>query len=35
VLGDLTPVHEYAPGTWGPVEAAGLASADGGWLNPK
>jgi len=35
VLGDVTPVHEYAPGTWGPVEAAGLASADGGWLNPK
>jgi glucose-6-phosphate 1-dehydrogenase len=35
VLGDATPVHEYAPGTWGPVEAAGLASADGGWLNPK
>jgi glucose-6-phosphate 1-dehydrogenase len=35
VLGNVTQVHEYAPGTWGPVEAAGLASADGGWLNPR
>jgi glucose-6-phosphate 1-dehydrogenase len=34
VLGDVTPVHEYHPGTWGPPEADGLAQAIGGWHNP-
>ncbi len=24
VLGNATPVHEYAPGTWGPREAESL-----------
>jgi glucose-6-phosphate 1-dehydrogenase len=29
-----TPVHEYQPGTWGPVEAAQLVAPPGGWANP-
>jgi glucose-6-phosphate 1-dehydrogenase len=35
ILGDVTPVHEYGPGTWGPVEAEGLAADVGGWHNPQ
>jgi glucose-6-phosphate 1-dehydrogenase len=34
VLGDVTPVHPYAPGTWGPMEADTLIARDGGWHNP-
>jgi len=33
VLDDATPVYEYAPGTWGPVEAARV-EPEGGWVNP-
>ena len=29
-----TPVFTYAPGTWGPAEAARIAPPDGGWKNP-
>lgn len=35
VLGDVTPVHEYEPNTWGPAEAASLMEDPGGWLNPR
>jgi len=35
ILGDATPLHSYAPGSWGPAEADALVSADGGWWNPK
>jgi len=35
ILGDATPVHEYAPGTWGPAEADRLAADVGGWHTPK
>jgi glucose-6-phosphate 1-dehydrogenase len=35
VLGDVTPVHEYEPGTWGPPEADALAADIGGWRNPQ
>jgi glucose-6-phosphate 1-dehydrogenase len=35
VLGDVTPVHPYAPGTWGPPEANRLAVVFGGWQNPE
>jgi glucose-6-phosphate 1-dehydrogenase len=35
VLGDATPLHEYAPGSWGPPEADRLIAADGGWLDPE
>jgi len=31
ILGDVTPVHEYAPGTWGPPEADALTAEVGGW----
>jgi glucose-6-phosphate 1-dehydrogenase len=31
ILDDATPVHPYAPGTWGPDEAARLTEAVGGW----
>jgi glucose-6-phosphate 1-dehydrogenase len=34
ILGDQTPVHEYEPGTWGPTEAANMASTAGGWYDP-
>jgi len=30
----VTPVHEYDPGTWGPIEADRLAADIGGWQNP-
>jgi glucose-6-phosphate 1-dehydrogenase len=35
ILGDATPVHEYAPGTWGPAEADRLAADVGGWHSPR
>ncbi len=34
ILGDVTPVHEYEPGTWGPSEADALAAPVGGWHSP-
>jgi glucose-6-phosphate 1-dehydrogenase len=33
-LGQTTPVHEYAPGTWGPAEADYLVEGDEGWHRP-
>ena len=33
VLGGVTPVHDYEPGTWGPSEAGKLAPP-GGWQDP-
>jgi len=35
VLGDVTPLYEYQPNTWGPREAEQLIATDGGWLDPK
>ena len=35
VLGDATPLYEYAPGTWGPPESDALIAPDGGWHNPN
>jgi len=35
ILGDSTPVHEYACNTWGPHEAGRLIETDDGWLNPQ
>jgi glucose-6-phosphate 1-dehydrogenase len=35
ILGNVTPVHEYAAGTWGPEKADELASDIGGWHNPQ
>jgi glucose-6-phosphate 1-dehydrogenase len=34
ILGSGTPVHEYAPGTWGPAAAETLAAEIGGWHQP-
>ena len=34
ILGGVTAVHEYAPGTWGPAEAARLTTDVGGWHCP-
>jgi glucose-6-phosphate 1-dehydrogenase len=31
ILGGGTPLHEYAPGSWGPPDADALAAASGGW----
>jgi glucose-6-phosphate 1-dehydrogenase len=33
VLDNATPVYEYLPGTWGPVEADTLSPSEG-WINP-
>jgi glucose-6-phosphate 1-dehydrogenase len=35
VLGDVTPVHSYESGTWGPLDATGLAGDVGGWRTPS
>jgi glucose-6-phosphate 1-dehydrogenase len=35
ILGDVTPVYEYEPGSWGPTEAERLAADIGGWHNPQ
>jgi glucose-6-phosphate 1-dehydrogenase len=32
---DATPLYEYDPGTWGPVEAGQLVAGDGGWSDPS
>jgi glucose-6-phosphate 1-dehydrogenase len=34
ILGNVTPLHLYEPGTWGPDEAQGLIAGDGSWINP-
>lgn len=34
VLGDVTPLYFYEPGTWGPAEAERLIGGDGPWNNP-
>ncbi len=34
VLDNVTPVHEYEPGSWGPAEADAIGPP-GGWYNPK
>ncbi len=34
ILGDVTPVYEYEPNTWGPGEADRIIGGDGGWHNP-
>jgi len=35
VLDNVTPLHTYECGTWGPDEAAELIGADGPWHDPK
>lgn len=35
VLGEMTPLYDYDPNTWGPREADQLMASDGGWFDPK
>jgi glucose-6-phosphate 1-dehydrogenase len=35
ILGNVTPLYAYEPGTWGPEEAHQLIGADGPWVDPK
>jgi len=35
ILGDVTPVHEYEPGSWGPPQADRLTQEVGGWHTPQ
>jgi len=34
ILGNVTPLYTYEPGTWGPEEAHQLIGSDGPWVNP-
>jgi glucose-6-phosphate 1-dehydrogenase len=34
ILGNVTPVAEYKPNTWGPPEAERIVAADDSWHNP-
>ncbi len=34
ILGNITPVYEYEPNTWGPAEANRILGDDRGWHNP-
>lgn len=34
VLGNVTPVYSYLPGTWGPEEAGQLIADHGPWIDP-
>jgi glucose-6-phosphate 1-dehydrogenase len=35
ILGNITPVYAYEPGSWGPTEAERLAADIGGWHSPQ
>jgi glucose-6-phosphate 1-dehydrogenase len=35
ILGNVTPVRQYDPGTWGPEEANRLTQEIGGWYTPQ
>jgi len=35
ILGNVTPLHEYQSGTWGPHEAERILTPEGGWHDPK
>jgi len=34
ILGKVSPVYQYAPNTWGPLEADRIIEREGGWHNP-
>ncbi len=34
ILGNVSPILEYAPNTWGPSDADQLIAGDGGWHKP-
>ncbi|MGD1078210.1 MAG: glucose-6-phosphate dehydrogenase [Candidatus Sulfotelmatobacter sp.] len=35
ILGNVTPLSEYDPGSWGPDEAQTLIAENGPWINPQ
>jgi glucose-6-phosphate 1-dehydrogenase len=35
VLGNAVPVEQYAPGSWGPVDADRIIAGGGGWHDPE
>jgi glucose-6-phosphate 1-dehydrogenase len=35
ILDKRTPIRDYEPGTWGPVEAEAMIGEFGGWRNPQ
>ena len=35
ILGNVTPLYTYEPGTWGPGEANQLIGAQGPWFDPQ
>ncbi len=35
ILGNVTPLSVYEPGSWGPDEAQALIANDGPWINPQ
>ncbi|MGA9389631.1 MAG: glucose-6-phosphate dehydrogenase [Candidatus Sulfotelmatobacter sp.] len=35
ILGDVTPLYHYQPGTWGPDEHQAIIAGDGQWINPQ
>ncbi len=35
ILGNMTPLYEYTPNTWGPSEADRIIARYGGWHNPS
>jgi glucose-6-phosphate 1-dehydrogenase len=35
ILGNVAPLYDYEPGSWGPDEAQQLIGIDGPWINPQ
>ena len=35
ILGNITPVAEYKPNTWGPLAAERIIVGNGSWHNPE
>jgi glucose-6-phosphate 1-dehydrogenase len=35
ILGDVVPLQEYEPGTWGPVQANPRSVPPRGWHDPR
>jgi glucose-6-phosphate 1-dehydrogenase len=35
ILGNVSPLHFYEQGSWGPIESENLAKDIGGWRNPE
>ena len=35
ILGNVTPIVEYEPNTWGPISADSRIMPEGGWHNPN